>query len=168
MTTIVICFDGMAPEYLEAARTPTFDRLGREGRWVTANGQMPSVTNVNNVSILTGLIPADHGINANFTLGPNREEIYLESPDLIRAPLVLQRAAEAGERVRVALAELGERYAGTTSVVVGHGLSMRTGMTLLLGLDLAHSALLTGMWNCSWTVLEHVGRWRLQSYNNAT
>lgn len=99
MPLILICFDGMAPEYLEQAETPVFDRLGREGRWVTGRSQMPTVTNVNNVSILSGLPPAGHGINANFALGPDGEGIYMESPDMIRAPLLLERAAKAGQRV---------------------------------------------------------------------
>jgi phosphonoacetate hydrolase len=54
---------------------------------------------VNNVSILTGLPPAGHGINANFALGPDGQGIYMESPDMIRAPLLLERAARAGQRV---------------------------------------------------------------------
>ena len=99
MPTIVICFDGMAPAYLDATETPVFDRLGREGRWVTAHSQMPSVTNVNNVSILTGAHPAMHGINSNFTIGPDGEGIYMESPDAIRVPLLQRRFAEAGRRV---------------------------------------------------------------------
>ncbi|MCK9494298.1 MAG: alkaline phosphatase family protein [Dehalococcoidia bacterium] len=97
--TIVICFDGMAPAYLEQTETPVFDRLGEEGRWLTGRCQFPSVTNVNNVSILTGARPADHGINANFAVGPDGEEVYMESPDMIRVPTFLQRAAEAGQRV---------------------------------------------------------------------
>ncbi len=94
--TILICFDGMAPDYLDATDTPTFDRLGAEGRWVVGNCMFPTVTNVNNVSILTGARPETHGINANFAIGPGGEEIYMESPDMVRVPTILQRAAEAG------------------------------------------------------------------------
>lgn len=97
--TIVICFDGFGPDYLEQAETPTFDRLGEAGRLVIGSCQFPTVTNVNNVSILTGARPADHGINANFAVGPQGEEIYMESPEMIRVPTFLQRAAEAGQRV---------------------------------------------------------------------
>lgn len=99
MPVIVICFDGFGPAYLDQSETPVFDRLGREGRHVTGACQFPTVTNVNNVSILTGLPPAGHGINANFAIGPAGEEIYMESPDMVRAPLVLQRAREAGLKV---------------------------------------------------------------------
>jgi phosphonoacetate hydrolase len=99
MPVIVICFDGMAPEYLERADTPVFDRLGREGRWVTGRSQMPSVTNVNNVSILTGATPALHGINANFAITPEGVEVYMEAPEMVRVPMLAQRAVAAGERV---------------------------------------------------------------------
>lgn len=97
--TIVICFDGMGPAYLEQTSTPVFNRLAREGRRVVANCQFPTVTNVNNVSILTGATPATHGINANFAIGPDGEEIYMESPEMIRVPTVLQRARAAGQKV---------------------------------------------------------------------
>ena len=99
MTAIIICFDGMGPEYIAQANMPTFARLAREGRHVTGHCQFPTVTNVNNVSILTGAPPLVHGINANFAIGPNGEEIYMESPDLIRVTTLLQRAAAAGQKV---------------------------------------------------------------------
>ncbi|MCA9846920.1 MAG: alkaline phosphatase family protein [Dehalococcoidia bacterium] len=97
--TIVICFDGMDPRYLEQTETPTFDRLAAEGRRVIGQCQFPTVTNVNNVSILTGARPVTHGINANFAVGPNGEEIYMEAPEMVRVPTLLQRAAEAGLKV---------------------------------------------------------------------
>lgn len=99
MPTIVICFDGMGPAYVEQAAMPVFERLGSEGRMVIGRCQFPTVTNVNNVSILSGAKPAVHGINANFAIGPNGEEIYMESPEMIRVPMLLQRVAEAGQKV---------------------------------------------------------------------
>ncbi len=77
-----------------------------------------------------------------------------------------ETATEAGERVRVVLAALGEAYPGETTVVVGHGLALRVGLAFLLGLDFHQSFGLAGLWNCSWSVLEHRSGWALQSYNN--
>ena len=88
MTTILICIDGCAPAYLEAVETPVLDHLGREGRWVAGRGMMPSVTNVNNASLLTGLPPARHGISGNYFLDAAGQGTYMESPDLLRAPLI--------------------------------------------------------------------------------
>jgi phosphonoacetate hydrolase len=98
MTTILICIDGCAPAYLEAVDTPVLDRLGREGRWVTGHGMMPSVTNVNNASLLTGLPPARHGISGNYFLDGAGQGTYMESPDLLRAPLIFSRVWENGGR----------------------------------------------------------------------
>jgi phosphonoacetate hydrolase len=98
MTTILICIDGCAPAYLEAIKTPVLDRLGREGRWVTGHGMMPSVTNVNNASLLTGLPPARHGISGNYFLDNAGQGTYMESPELLRAPLIFSRVQENGGR----------------------------------------------------------------------
>lgn len=77
-----------------------------------------------------------------------------------------ETASEAGERVRGVLARLAEEHPGETTVVVGHGLALRVGLTFALGLDFAASGAFSGLWNCSWSVLEVRERWRLLSYNN--
>lgn len=77
-----------------------------------------------------------------------------------------ETAAEAGERIATVLCEVADRYPGETTVVVGHGLALRVGLSLFLGLGLDASFALSGLWNCSWTILEHNQRWRLLSYNN--
>jgi len=53
-TYLLICLDGIGPEYLAASRTPTLDELGRRGWRTIGQGAMPAVTNVNNVSLVTG------------------------------------------------------------------------------------------------------------------
>lgn len=107
--------------------------------------------------------------------GRTPEDVSVECPwfpDALRAGRDFRRsdtgetASEAGERVHQALLAAAERHPGETLVVVGHGLALRIGLTFLLGLDFAHSFLLTGLWNCSWSVVEHRGYWRLTSYNN--
>ena len=77
-----------------------------------------------------------------------------------------ETAAEAGARVRDVLAELAEAHPGETSIVVGHGLALRVGMSLFVGLGVNGANALSGLWNCSWTILEYNQRWRIQSYNN--
>lgn len=77
-----------------------------------------------------------------------------------------ETAQEAGERVAGVLAELAEQHPGETTVIVGHGLALRVGLALFVGLGLDGAFALSGLWNCSWTILDHHGRWRLQSYNN--
>ncbi|WP_282006330.1 histidine phosphatase family protein [Propioniciclava sinopodophylli] len=77
-----------------------------------------------------------------------------------------ETAAEAGERVAAVLHELAEAHPRETTFVVGHGLALRVGLCLFLGLGLDASFAISGLWNCSWTILDHNERWRLQSYNN--
>lgn len=77
-----------------------------------------------------------------------------------------ETASEAGGRVRVVLDRIAREHPGETSVVVGHGLALRVGLAFLLGLDHGGSNGLSGLWNCSWTVVEQRERWRLVSYNN--
>ena len=103
------------------------------------------------------------------------EDVVAEAPwfeEFLRAGRDFRRsdtgetASEAGERVRGALERVGHEHPVQTTVVVGHGLALRVGLAFLLGLDFAGSNNLSGLWNCSWTVLEHRDRWRLLSYNN--
>ena len=77
-----------------------------------------------------------------------------------------ETAEEAGERVASVLGGLADAHAGETTIVVGHGLALRVGLSLFLGLGMEASFALSGLWNCSWTILEHNQRWRLLSYNN--
>jgi phosphonoacetate hydrolase len=70
--TVVICFDGCDPAYLEAARDinaiPAIDRMAREGFASVALAAMPTFTNPNNVSIVCGVPPSVHGVSGNFYL----------------------------------------------------------------------------------------------------
>ena len=56
--TVVICLDGSEPGYIEkaieAGVAPTFARFMRDGAHVHANSVIPSFTNPNNLSIITG------------------------------------------------------------------------------------------------------------------
>ena len=64
--TVVICLDGSEPGYIEqtieAGRAPTFARFMRQGANLLADSVIPSFTNPNNLSIITGRPPAVHGI----------------------------------------------------------------------------------------------------------
>jgi phosphonoacetate hydrolase len=99
VTNIIICLDGTSPEYLAHAAVPTLDELGRRGWRTAGQSAMPAVTNVNNVSIITGGPPALHGITANYyrdrTTG---RAVYMEASDFILAPTIFQQAAASGRR----------------------------------------------------------------------
>ena len=97
-TTVVICIDGLDPEYLEACHAPNLEELAKKGFLKIVQCTMPSVTNVNNVSLVTGSHPANHGICSNYWLTANRsDEIYLESGEYILAETFFQRAQSRGK-----------------------------------------------------------------------
>ncbi|MFV0452534.1 MAG: histidine phosphatase family protein [Propioniciclava sp.] len=76
-----------------------------------------------------------------------------------------ETATEAGERIAAVLTEVADEHPGETSVIVGHGLALRVGMALWLGMGFDASFVLTGLWNGSWSILTQDERRRLQSYN---
>ena len=88
---LLICVDGLGPDYLSQSPTPTLDQVARERAFPVGRSIIPSVTNVNNVSILTGTLPAVHGISSNYFLDrQSGQEAYMESPEYLRIPTLLQ------------------------------------------------------------------------------
>ncbi|WP_295712758.1 alkaline phosphatase family protein [Mucilaginibacter sp.] len=67
---VVICMDGSADEYLDTTmahdRMPNLKKMALAGYRGMVRGALPSFTNVNNSSIVTGVNPAIHGICGNF------------------------------------------------------------------------------------------------------
>lgn len=97
LTHLLVCLDGVGPDYLAHAPVPTIDGLGRAGWRTVGQSAMPAVTNVNNVSILTGGPPALHGITANFYREPaTGRTLYMETAEFIRVPTVFEEATWAG------------------------------------------------------------------------
>jgi phosphonoacetate hydrolase len=100
----VICFDGCADEYLSVSiaqgRMPNLAGMARDGYRGFVRGALPSFTNVNNTSIVTGVAPAVHGICGNFFLNPDTgEEVMMNSPEFRRCDTILCAAADAGRKV---------------------------------------------------------------------
>ena len=96
--TILVCIDGFDPEYLEACEMPVFAGLAAAGRLTIGRSMMPSVTNVNNVSVVTGAYPERHGICSNFWLRDRSGEgVYTESSDFILAETMFERARSLGK-----------------------------------------------------------------------
>lgn len=107
---VVVCIDGSANEYLDTTlfhdRLPNFKKMGRNGYWGMARGALPSFTNVNNSSIVTGLSPAVHGINGNFFYDEaTGQEVMMNSAAYLRAETILAAAADAGRKVAVVTAK---------------------------------------------------------------
>ena len=98
-TTVMITIDGFDPEYVAVCDAPNMRELVKSGFHKTGKCMMPSVTNVNNVSIVTGLYPSEHGISSNYRLvRETGEEIYMESGDYVLSETMFQRARRLGAR----------------------------------------------------------------------
>jgi phosphonoacetate hydrolase len=99
--TVVICVDGCDPEYVEhGVGNRIFATIGgfrERGFLGTADAVMPTFTNPNNVSIVTGAPPSVHGIAGNYYL--DREtgrEIMMTDEHLMRSETILALMARAG------------------------------------------------------------------------
>ncbi len=96
-TTILVMIDGLDPEYLEQCPAPNLQRFASEGFHVAAGGMMPSVTNVNNTSMVTGHYPAQHGIVSNYWLDRRAGiEQYVESGEFIRSDTIFDLCRRNG------------------------------------------------------------------------
>ncbi len=98
---VVACLDGLDPTYLDAASrlgsTPFLDELRAICGDLRAQSAIPSFTNPNNVSIITGEPPRTHGICGNYFYDPAQDvEVMLNDPSYLRCETILAVAAAAG------------------------------------------------------------------------
>lgn len=107
---VVICLDGFDPEYLERGIAdgvlPTIGALRSAGYVGTALATVPTTTNTNNTSIVTGVSPAIHGINGNYYLDADTgEEIMVTDARRLRCGTILGAMSKAGVRTAVVTAK---------------------------------------------------------------
>src|SRR3989337_4063741 len=90
---VVICADGSSDEYFNASlvrdRMPHLKKMIQAGYRGTVRGALPSFTNVNNASIVTGVSPAIHGICGNFFYDDSKdEEVMMNSSAYLRTETI--------------------------------------------------------------------------------
>lgn len=108
--TVVACVDGLDPRYLEAAfaagKAPYLRSLDQRGWCRVARSAMPSFTNPNNVSIVTGVPPSVHGIAGNYFYDQAAgAEVMMNDPRFLRVPTILQALVPSGVRIAVVTAK---------------------------------------------------------------
>ncbi len=108
--TVVVCLDGSEPGYIEqtieAGRAPFFAKMMKDGANLLADSVIPSFTNPNNLSIITGRPPAVHGIAGNFFYdAASKTEVMMNDPKFLRAPTILRTFHEAGAKVGMVTAK---------------------------------------------------------------
>ena len=108
--TVVICFDGCDPEYIRRGIAddilPTVASFQSSGFYAIANSVVPSFTNPNNASIVTGVPPAVHGISGNYYLDrATGEERMITDASLMRCGTILAAMADAGVKTAAVTAK---------------------------------------------------------------
>ena len=90
---VLLCIDGAGVEYFKHSNMRIFREIRKEGVYIEdAKAMVPTVTNVNNVSIITGVYPALHGIFTNcYWDRKRREEIYMEDQSYIKTQTVFEK-----------------------------------------------------------------------------
>jgi phosphonoacetate hydrolase len=107
---VVICLDGSQKEYLDTASksglTPNLDQIIQNGEFIIAHSAIPSFTNPNNISIVTGQPSAIHGICGNFFYTPSTgEEVMMNDPQYLRAPTIFEKFYQEGSKIAVITAK---------------------------------------------------------------
>src|SRR3954452_22816460 len=108
--TVVICVDGCDPEYLDRGIPdgilPTIGSFRRDGYFGVADAVVPTFTNPNNVSIVTGAPPSVHGIAGNYYLDrASGCEVMMTDEGLMRSETILALMARAGVKTAAVTAK---------------------------------------------------------------
>ena len=118
---VVVCVDGCEPDYIAQAvahgQMPWLKKVLAEGTVLIADCVIPSFTNPNNLSIVTGAPPSVHGICGNYLFDvATNTEVMMNDPKWLRAPTLLAALADAGRSVAVVTAKDKLRK------LLGHGM----------------------------------------------
>jgi len=107
---VVVCVDGSEPAYIEKAVEdgcmPYMATVLKKGMYRLAKSVVPSFTNPNNLSIVTGTPPSVHGICGNFFYDPELDtEVMMNDPKYLRADTILAAFGKRGAKVVVVTAK---------------------------------------------------------------
>ncbi len=126
---VVVCIDGSEPDYIEQAvaggHMPFMAKALAAGSDLRADCVVPSFTNPNNLSIVTGQPPAVHGICGNFFLDPDSgDEVMMNDPKFLRVGTIFKAFHDAGAKVAIVTAKDKLRR------LLGHGLDFNSGRAI--------------------------------------
>jgi phosphonoacetate hydrolase len=107
---VVICCDGSEPAYMEIAMAqglmPSLKRMIAKGEDKRGLSVIPSFTNPNNLSIVTGRPPSVHGICGNYLIDPaTGQETMMNDARWLRAPTIFEAFQKAGAKIAVVTAK---------------------------------------------------------------
>jgi phosphonoacetate hydrolase len=118
---VVVCVDGCEPDYLAqaflAGAMPFLAAAAARGASLLGAAVIPSFTNPNNLSIVTGAPPSVHGICGNYFWDRDAgAEVMMNDPKYLRCGTILAAFADAGASVAVVTAKDKLRR------LLGHGM----------------------------------------------
>ena len=118
---VVVCVDGCEPDYIHRAAAsgaaPWLGSVLANGTAHLADAVVPTFTNPNNLSIVTGAPPSVHGISGNYFYDPDAGvEVMMNDPKYLRAETILATFARAGASLAVVTAKDKLRR------LLGHGM----------------------------------------------
>lgn len=133
---IVICIDGSEPDYIEkavkAGIMPFTKKIIEGGADLRVDCVVPSFTNPNNISIVTGCPPSVHGICGNYFYDPGTDkEIMMNDPSLLRAPTIFSAFEREGAKIAIVTAKDKLR------MLLGHGLKFGKGGSVCISAEKA-------------------------------
>ncbi len=107
---VIVCVDGSEPGYIEraaeAGEAPFLARLLKEGTNLLVDCVVPSFTNPNNLSIVTGVPPAVHGICGNYFFDPDaKAEVMMNDPKHLRVDTIFKAFQAKGARIAIVTAK---------------------------------------------------------------
>jgi phosphonoacetate hydrolase len=133
---VVVCVDGSEPGYVECAvaagRAPFFARILQQGTNRLADCVVPSFTNPNNLSIVTGVPPSRHGICGNYFYDRDADaEVMMNDPKFLRTGTIFQAFQAQGARIAIVTAKDKLRR------LLGHGLAIGPSKAICFSSELA-------------------------------
>ena len=126
---VVVCIDGSEPDYIERAAAdgamPFLSEALKTGSDLRGDCVVPSFTNPNNISIVTGVPPSVHGIGANFFFDRDSgEDVMMGNPKFMRTGTIYKAFFDAGAKVAVVTAK------DKLTPLLRHGLDFSTGRAI--------------------------------------
>ena len=123
---VVVCIDGSEPEYIERAvadgAMPFLGPMLKTGSDLRADCVIPSFTNPNNMSIVTGVAPVVHGIGANFFFDRDSgEDVMTNTPKFLWVDTIFKAFFDAGAKIAIVTAK------DKLTSMLGHGLDFSSG-----------------------------------------
>ena len=107
---VVVCVDGCEADYInqaiQAGAAPYLQKMCAKGASILGECVVPSFTNPNNISIVTGVPPAVHGICGNYFYDREAdEEVMMNDAKYLRVDTIFAAFDAAGAKIAVITAK---------------------------------------------------------------